>query len=1057
MEFHLLGPVELWAHGGQIELRSTKVKQLLAALLWTPGEIVSKFTLISRLWDEDAPPSEMASLHANVSRLRKSLEQCGEPDLRLEHIHLGYRLTAPAECVDVHRFKRCVGMAEAAVGQGDLDDAVRLLRSAEGLVHGEVLAGLPGNWARERRGVLEEEIHTATLRRIELQLTVHPEQARDLLPELHGLAVKNEFDEPALELRLQALHLANRTSEALHAYTAYRERLRESSGLSPGLALQAVYTRLLQTEPRRTAVAASSPVTLTTRRPTTEPPNTLAVDPAGFVGRRADVEAITARIDSQLASGASVICVIDGMPAIGKSSLALYLAHRLKNRCPDGAIQLHLRGHDESLRPTNTESALDVLLRTLGVEPVHIQHASGLEHSIALWRRSSAGKRLLLFLDDAAEGEQVLPLIPNGEGSIVLVTARNRLHGLPPDVVYHALAPMTDDDAKELFIRSARMARTTDPALRDVVAACGGFPMALCLAGSALHFRSSWNIADLADDLANTRGTHQLDSIIAPAVYRSVATSYRDLPDLQRKLLRRLSLNPGSRIHLSAATALTDASPFETQTALYNLVDQSLVEEPTRRFYQLHDMIKLFATHACETEEDPEDLKETADRLTNHILGKADRAARLFHPHRHVSPGEARTQSAADDYGFADARQATAWLDEEQGWLRAVAEHWFANGRPRDAGLLVHLIAKFLERRNLWKESVALHQRALQVWHEYGDQIGEAHALIDIAAAQWRLGSFETAVASASKAMRIWSDLGDTGGQADALLQLGRVNATQHKHAEAIANFEECLALHLERRDQHGRAVALQHLGIALFESSRHQAGIERTLQALDIAREINEVNVETYCINNLGEFYSRVGDYASAEPYFQQALPKVQEHGERHGTAIVALNLGDCHTRLHRPEVALPLLERALDLFQRDDNAHGVMLVLIAQARAHLGLRRSRSARELLDRAIITAERSKDSRPVANICLINGDIYTASQDESSAALAYGQALRYARKADAKLLQAVAFHRLGDNAERRGDASAAHTYWLEAIRLYGDAYANEVSMLWERMTQEDAA
>jgi hypothetical protein len=48
------------------------------------------------------------------------------------------------------------------------------------------------------------------------------------------------------------------------------------------------------------------------------------------------------------------------------------------------------------------------------VEPVQIQHSSGLEHSIALWRKTTVGKRLLLFLDDAAEGEQVLPSSPMG-------------------------------------------------------------------------------------------------------------------------------------------------------------------------------------------------------------------------------------------------------------------------------------------------------------------------------------------------------------------------------------------------------------------------------------------------------------------------------------------------------------------------------------------------------------------------------------------------------------------------------------------------------------------
>jgi len=1054
VEFRLLGPVELWAHGEQIPLPSTKVKQLLAALLWTPGEIVSKFTLVARLWDEEAPPREMASLHANFSRLRRCLDQCGDPALKIEHVHLGYRLTAPAECIDVYQFKRSVAMANAAADQGGLDEAVRLLRSAESLVHGEVLAGLPGSWASGRRSVLEEEIHAATLRRIELLLAAHPDGARNLLPELHGLTAKNEFDEPALELRLKAMQLAGRASEALRVYGVYRERLRESSGLSPGPSLQTLYARLLQTEPARSGTAAATPTSASgARRPVVESPDTLERDPVGFVGRRKDVKSITAEIDGQLASGASAICVIDGMPAIGKSSLALHLAHRLRERCPDGAIQLHLRGHDETLRPTDTESALDVLLRMLGVDPGRIQHTSGLDHSIALWRRHTAGKRLLLFLDDAAEGEQVLPLIPNGAGSIVLVTARNRLTGLP-GAIHHALPPMVENEAEELFIRSAKMSRTTDPALRDVLAACGGFPMALCVAGTALHYRSSWNIADLADDLASTRGTQQLDSIIAPAVYRSVSTSYRDLPDLERRLLRRLSLNPGSRIHLSAATVLADTSPFETHTALCNLVDQNLVIESSRRYYELHDMIRLFAAHACETEEDPEDVERTSDRLTRYILSAANTAATLFHPHRHVFLGSSR-EPADHGFGLSNAREATIWLAEEQGWLRTVAEQWFANGRPEEAGALVHMIHRFLDRRNLWKESVALHSLALQAWQELDNQAGEAHALIDLASAQWRLGAFEAALASAGEAMRMWSSLGDTAGQADALLQIGRVHFSRRNHTEAVAGFEECVALHLRHRDRHGQAVALHHLGVALFESGRHQAGIERTLQALDISLEISEESIESYCINNLGEFYARVGDYASAEPYYEQALFKVQKHNERHSTAVVALNLGDCHTRLHRPEAALPLLDRALDLFQRDGNEHGEMLVLIAQARAHHGLHRSGSARELLDRAIVTAQRSEDSRQIASICLINGDIYTDTGDVDAAALAYGQALRYARKADATLLHAIACHRLGDGAERFGDLSAAHAYWLDAIRLYGEAYPDAVSMLWQRMTSED--
>lgn len=163
MEFRLLGPVELWTHGEEIALPTPKVQHLLAGLLWDAGRLVPTSTLEHRIWGEDAPPKIASSIQSNVSKLRKCLEQCGDPTLDVRQISIGYRLLIPNECIDKVQFERTVSLADSARQRGNAAEAVRLLRSAESLVRGEEpLAGLPGRWAAEKRAELDEQIRKAS-------------------------------------------------------------------------------------------------------------------------------------------------------------------------------------------------------------------------------------------------------------------------------------------------------------------------------------------------------------------------------------------------------------------------------------------------------------------------------------------------------------------------------------------------------------------------------------------------------------------------------------------------------------------------------------------------------------------------------------------------------------------------------------------------------------------------------------------------------------------------------------------------------------------------------
>jgi hypothetical protein len=110
----------------------------------------------------------------------------------------------------------------------------------------------------------------------------------------------------------------------------------------------------------------------------------LPPDTAGFTGRGAELDRITAVVAGAAGAGGLVtVGAIDGMPGVGKTALAIRVAHELLARFPDRQLFIDLHAY------------------TPGREPVAPQDAL-------------AGQRVLLVLDNAASSTQVTPLLPGG-------------------------------------------------------------------------------------------------------------------------------------------------------------------------------------------------------------------------------------------------------------------------------------------------------------------------------------------------------------------------------------------------------------------------------------------------------------------------------------------------------------------------------------------------------------------------------------------------------------------------------------------------------------------
>jgi transcriptional regulator with XRE-family HTH domain len=201
---------------------------------------------------------------------------------------------------------------------------------------------------------------------------------------------------------------------------------------------------------------------------------TLPRDIASFIGRRQELRQLAdSAVDAVSSGGVVSICAIGGMAGVGKTAFAVHAAHQLAPRFPDGQIFLPLHGHTPEQRPVDPADALASLLLTAGIAAAQIP--PGLEGRTALWRDHLAGKQLLLLLDDAADSQQVRPLLPGTAGSLVLVTSRRHLTALD-DAQAVSLDTLAEEEAAALLVRLAARPGLDDPsnaAVAEVTRLCG--------------------------------------------------------------------------------------------------------------------------------------------------------------------------------------------------------------------------------------------------------------------------------------------------------------------------------------------------------------------------------------------------------------------------------------------------------------------------------------------------------------------------------------------------------------------------------------------------------
>ncbi|MFE2750529.1 ATP-binding protein [Actinosynnema sp. NPDC059335] len=605
-----------------------------------------------------------------------------------------------------------------------------------------------------------------------------------------------------------------------------------------------------------------------------------------FVGRDAAVVAL----DSLLATtSTSAVHVVEGMAGVGKTTLAVWWAHKVQENFRDGTLFVNLRGYDRE-QPLHPSSVLVSFLQGLGVPGARIP--TDLDAQVGLYRSSLVGRRVLVVLDNASSAEQVRPLLPGATGCLTLVTSRRALMGLAVSDGARSLSLrlFSRGDAERLLrgvIGDHRVDREPEAVAR-LVDLCARLPLALRVAASRVAARGRSRIADLVEEIDGDR----LDSLSDTGDERSAVRAVFDWsftrlhPD-PALLFRRLGLHPTPEFGSHAAAAFGGTGPQAARRYVEALVDANLVEPIDHRRYRLHDLLHLYAARRCEADEPPE-IRLAALRAGlswyAHTALVADALVFPAHPRLAVDLGEPPVEAPV-----RDRDQAWAWFTAEFDTLLAALRQALAHDMHRIAVALAGSFRFLVFRpRALWPVRLEAESLGLHAARVLGDVETETTFLRRRADTYQMLGRWADSDADLSENVVLAERTGDGLQLGRALCGLGRSRKLQGQLEEAREVYLR--ALDLVRGSGHVEAVVEANL-------SQISAGLGRYVEALDHARRELELRrggadpaAEGYALHDVAAAYQGLGDDGAAVEFGERAIDVYRTTAATEGYLATAL-----------------------------------------------------------------------------------------------------------------------------------------------------------------------
>ncbi|GAA3546382.1 BTAD domain-containing putative transcriptional regulator [Nonomuraea rosea] len=901
LEIRCLGPWEVKADGVPVKIAGLRRIAVLARLALASGQAVPTDRLLTDVWGDGSAATAGKQLHIVVSKLRETLAAHGGAEI-IETVPGGYLLAVEPGHVDALAFIRLSGQARAAGAEGEMAAADALFGRALGLWRGPALAEVDAPWARIEADRLEEARLAVLEDRYELRLATgdHQAVADELAVHVRAHPLR---ERPAAQLML-ALYRAARVPEALDVYQRTRRVMVDELSIEPGTELRRLHQAVLAADPAL-GLAPAAQITQTGNAARAELPGGTRV----FTARAAEVE----RLRADLVSDAAVT-VINGPGGIGKSALAVHVAHAVAGRFTDGVIYVNLRGSTAGLVPLAPIEALRQLLRSLGLDGTAVP--ADAEEAAARYRSLTATGNLLVILDNARDVRQVRPLVPAGQGCRVLVTSRDPLTTLDNARHLH-IGRFDDTGAATLLTRmvGADRVRAEPRAAEEIVRLCGGFPLALRIAGARLAARPDWSLSELAVRLADATRRLDLLEYADLAVRASIAVSHQQLREESagRDAARLLALLGLLDLptHTPATTlALAGWTGHRAEAALEHLLDAGLLEPAGPARYQFHDLIGLYAR---EQDVPAGERADAVRRVLHHYLATAQRASSLLNGGS-VDP----VRYPADQPGerLAGLAAANDWVERERDNLLAAVRQAARAADPATAGL-AHALQWLFDCRGWFPELVEVSEEALRLAREEEDWAAQAYLLQGLGSVHQQLGRFQESMSRLRDGLACWDRAGLPDRKAGILNDLGITYTMMGRYDDALAVLESALVITGRTGRADHEAYVRNNRVHVYYRQGRHGEAVDEARHALAMAEELDDTGDLGIARDTLADACRAHGLLHEAVEEYRQAIKLQREAGFAMGTAVSCWWLGHTLHDLGRHEEAREAWRESLGILR--------------------------------------------------------------------------------------------------------------------------------------------
>ena len=668
----------------------------------------------------------------------------------------------------------------------------------------------------------------------------------------------------------------------------------------------------------------------------------LAVEPTPIVGRSLELDQL-----EELAAGSRLL-TLTGMGGIGKTRLAIELAHRVESHHPDGACVI-------DLAPVRRIDEVEVALaRGLGVA---LGRDMGVADSV---QKFLEPKRMLLVLDNcehvaAGCAELAHVLLRASPGLAVIATSREALQ-VPGERVW-LVPPLAIDEAVALFVRRAQAAGAASPRTShelgmvvQITERLEGIPLAIEL---AVAWVPALGIAEVERRLSDRLGFLSRAGRLQGPRHRTLRAaldwSWELLAPAEQLLFPRLAVFAGGWTVQAAEQVCSGAglSPAEVVEGLAGLVEKSLVsttETGVQRRFRLLDTVREYAFARLKESGDTETTVARHARYFQHLAdeGAVSRlglpypadAARVSREHAnlttalngHLNRGEFEA-GVALCLALGGFWLAQGFLREGQDWLSQFLEH--AQKLPPDAlGSGWHTWGRLAEYSGDLDLAADLFERSLTVSRASADRVGSARALCGLGDVAIHHGLLDEAHARYVQALSLTKDDGTGPEHAQSLLSLARVDSARGRLEESCEWLEK----------------------------------------GLEVQRRAGDAWGVAYALNELGQQARRAGQLTRAQSLLEECHVLWRQTGTRMGERAAVMNLALVVLELGRIVRATELAHESLVLSEAlDDDASAAAVRCVEIAALVLEARGSTlTAVSLLAAATLRRERLGAPRPAA-------------------------------------------------------------------------------------------